>query len=156
MTSLYQNHGLLFRYPAHWELSEEVADGFVTITVAPGPGGFWSATILSERPDVLEVLESAVNAYLETYDEVDVFDLSTEVARHPGEGRDIEFVCFELLNRVELRAFRTSHCTVLVTCQGTDDELEELQSEFDAVTCSLEVPDGFLTGAPQRWVEDGE
>jgi hypothetical protein len=91
---------------------------------------------------------------MELYDEVDVFDLSTEIARHPGEGRDVEFVCFELLNRAELRAFRTSHCTVLISCQGTDTELEELQPMFDEITCSLEVPDGFLTGAPQRWVDE--
>ena len=97
MSALYQNHGLLFRYPEPWELTEEAGEGFVTITVTPGTSGFWSATILADRPEVTEVLESATNAYLETYDEVDIFDLSTEVARHPGEGRDIEFVCFELL-----------------------------------------------------------
>lgn len=156
MSALYQNHGLLFRYPDPWEVTEEGGEGFVTVTVTPGTNSFWSATILSDRPEVTEVLESATDAYLETYDEVDVFDLFTEVARHPGEGRDIEFVCFELLNRVELRAFRTSHCTVLITCQGTDDELEQLQTEFDQITCSLEVPDGFLAGTPQRWVDDGE
>jgi hypothetical protein len=156
MTSLYQNHGLLFRYPAHWELTEEPGEGGATVTVSAGTTGFWSATILTDRPEVAEVLESAVDAFMETYDEVDVFDLSTEVARHPGEGRDIEFVCFELLNRAELRAFRTSHCTVLVTCQGTDDELEELQADFDAITCSLEVPDGFLSGSIGQWTEDEE
>ena len=85
-----------------------------------------------------------------------MFDISTELAHHPGLGRDIEFVCFELLNRAELRAFRTAHCTVLVTCQGTDHELELLQSAFDEITCSLEVPDGFLAGPPQRWVEEDE
>ena len=91
---------------------------------------------------------------MELYDEVDVFDLDTAVAHQPGLGRDIEFVCFELLNRAELRAFRTSHNTVLVSCQGTDTELEELQPMVDEITCSLEVPDGFLAGTPQRWVEE--
>ena len=125
MTNLYHNHGLLFRYPAAWTLTEEHGEDCVTVTVAPSETGFWSATILPERPEVSEVLEVAVNTFMELYDDVDVFDLSTEVARHPGEGRDIEFVCFELLNRAELRAFRTSHCTVLVSSQGTDAELDE-------------------------------
>lgn len=154
MTNLYQNHGLLFRYPAAWNLTEETGDGCVEITVAPGDTAYWTATILTERPEIGEVLEAAVDTYMELYDEVDVFDLSTEIAHHPGEGRDVEFVCFELLNRAELRAFRTSHCTVLISCQGTDTELEELQPMFDEITCSLEVPDGFLTEAPQRWVDE--
>ena len=154
MTNLYQNPGLLFRYPAAWQLTEEAGEDCVTVTVAPSETGFWSATILSERPEIGEVLEAAVNAFMELYDDVDVFDLSTEIARHTGEGRDIEFVCFELLNRAELRAFRTSHCTVLISSQGTDTELDELQPYFDEITCSLEAPDGFLTGTPQRWVEE--
>ena len=154
MTNLYQNHGLLFRYPAAWNLTEEAGDGCVEITVAPGDTAYWTATILTERPEVEEVLEAAVDTYMELYDEVDVFDLSTEIAHHPGEGRDVEFVCFELLNRAELRAFRTSHSTVLISCQGTDTELEELQPMFDEITCSLEVPDGFLSGELERWVDD--
>ncbi len=156
MNTLYQNHGLLFRYPADWSLTEERGDGFVTITVAPSVTGFWSATVLEDRPEVEELLEAAVDTFMELYDEVDVFDISTELAHHPGLGRDIEFVCFELLNRAELRAFRTAHCTVLVTAQGTDSELDLLQPIFDEMTCSLEVPDGFLTGPPQRWVEGEE
>ena len=154
MTELYQNHGLLFRYPAAWHLTEEAGEDCVVITVAPAETAFWTATILTERPEVEEVLEAAVDTFMELYDEVDVFDISTEIARHPGLGRDIEFVCFEMLNRAELRAFRTSHCTVLISSQGTDSELEELQPLFDEITCSLEVPDGFLAGTPQRWVED--
>lgn len=154
MTNLYQNHGLLFRYPAAWNLTEEQGESCIEITVAPGETAYWTATILTERPEISEVLEAAVDTYMELYDEVDVFDLSTEIARHPGEGRDVEFVCFELLNRAELRAFRTSQCTILISCQGTDTELEELQPIFDEITCSLEVPDGFLTGTPQRWVDE--
>ena len=154
MNTLYQNLGLLFRYPAAWSLTEERGEGCVTITVAPDETAFWSATVLEDRPEVEELLQAAVDTFIELYDEVDVFDLSTELAHHPGLGRDIEFVCFELLNRAELRAFRTAHCTVLVTCQGTDTELEFLQPAFDEITCSLEVPDGFLAGPPQRWVED--
>lgn len=154
MNTLFQNHGLLFRYPAAWTLTEEAGDGCVAITVAPNETAFWSATILEDRPEVEEILEAAVDTFMELYDEVDVFDLTAELARHSGLGRDIEFVCFELLNRAELRAFRTAHCMVLVTCQGTDDELGELQPMFDEITCSLEVPDGFLAGPPQRWVEE--
>ena len=154
MNKLYQNHGLLFRYPAAWSLTEEAGEGCVTITVAPGETGFWSVMILHDRPEVEEVLEAAAGTFMELYDEVDVFDLTAELAHHPGLGRDIEFVCFELLNRAELRAIRTSHCTVLVSLQGTDRELDELQQFFDEITCSLEVPDGFLTGTPQRWVEE--
>ncbi len=154
MNTLCQNHGLLFRYPADWSLTEERGEGCVTITVAPNETAFWSATVLEDRPEVAELLEAAVDTFMELYDEIDVFDISTELAHHPGLGRDIEFVCFELLNRAELRAFRTAHCTVLVTCQGTDTELEQLQPLFDEITCSLEVPDGFLAGPPQRWVEE--
>lgn len=154
MTNLYQKHGLLFRYPAAWQLSEDASEDFVTITVAPNETGFWSATVFRDRPKVEEVLESAVDTFMELYNEVDVFDLSTEVARHAGEGRDIEFVCFELLNRVELRAFQTSQLTILISSQGTDSELEELQPLFDEITCSLEVPDGFLSGPIQPWGDE--
>lgn len=146
MTKLYDAHGILFRYPEVWDLEEEaVGDSYISITLHASQTASWSVTIMPDQPEIAEVLESAVEVYVDEYNEVDVFDVELQMAHFPCEGRDVEFVCLELLNRAELRCFRTPVGTFLVTTQGTDTELEDLQPFFDETSQSLEIPDSLLT-----------
>ena len=54
-------------------------------------------------------------------------------------GRDIEFVCLELVNSAVLRAVATPERTILVLYQGTDHELEDTRRMMERITESLVI-----------------
>lgn len=138
MDEIYQSNGVCFRYPGMWELSEEQNENEVTITVTSPETSFWSITILSERPNPEDVNESAVNAFREEYDELDIYPSEIELCHRTSVARDLEFVCLELLNSAFLRAFRTHRFSALVYYQGTDQELEETRTILEMITASLQ------------------
>ena len=53
--------------------------------------------------------------------------------------RDVDFVCFELINSAFLRSFQTDRFTVLVLYQGFDGELAESRAVLEAISASLEL-----------------
>jgi hypothetical protein len=59
----------------------------------------------------------------------------------PALGRDLDFVCYDLVNSATLRAFQTSEKTVVVLYQGTDHELVSTRSQLEAITASLQCDD---------------
>jgi len=138
MYETYQGHGVRFRYPAKWELREELDEGEVTITVSSMETSFWSLTIIPQRPRPEEVIESAVAAFQEEYEELDVYATEAELCHRESVSRDVEFVCLELLNGAFLRSFRTERFSTLVYYQGTDEELEETREILESISASLE------------------
>jgi hypothetical protein len=138
MDEQYHSHGVCFRYPEMWELSEEHNDDEVTITVTSPETSFWSLTIMPERPRPEDVIESAVKAFQDEYEEVDVYPSEVELCHRTSVARDLEFVCLELLNSAFLRAFRTRRFSTLVYYQGTDQELEETRTILESISASLE------------------
>jgi hypothetical protein len=138
MDEVYEANGVRFRYPGLWEISEEQSDDELTITVASPETSFWSLTLMPRRPRPEEVIESAVKAFQEEYDELDVYASEVELCHRTSVARDVEFVCLELLNSAFLRAFRTSRFSTLVYYQGTDQELEETRAILESITASLE------------------
>lgn len=134
----YQSHGVRFRYPALWEVGDEQRDDEVTITVTSPETSFWSVTILPRRPAPEEVIESAIGALRDEYDEIDIYPSEVELCHRTSVARDLEFVCLELLNSAYLRAFRTSRFTALVYYQGTDQELEQMRDSLEAISASLQ------------------
>jgi hypothetical protein len=144
MTSLYSGHGLHFRYPDDWRLSEDRAGDELAITVRPDQDStaFWSATLLFERPAVQDALRAVVEAFEEEYEELDVYPADETIAGRDALGRDIDFVCLELTNSAFVRVFRAASCTIVVLSQATDGELDGLLSEFQEITSSLECDEG--------------
>ena len=51
--------------------------------------------------------------------------------------RDVDFVCFELINSAFIRSFQTERFTVLVLYQGFDAELETTRPLLEAISASL-------------------
>ncbi len=137
MTQLYHSHGVRFRYPNDWELSEEGDPNQPTITVASLETSFWSLTLDFQRPKPEELIESAVDVFRDEYPEIDVYPVEAELCRQPSVARDVEFVCLDVVNSAFLRAIRTRHFSAFVLYQGTDVELEETRAVLESITASL-------------------
>ena len=144
LLSDYENHGVRFRYPADWELSEQSSEEETSISVQSDGTSCWTIVLLSSRPDPDDVLESVVAAFEQDYEDVEVLSHVGSVCGLPTLGRDLDFVCYDLLNCAILRAFQTSEKTVFVLYQGTDHELVSTRSQLESITASLQCDDDDL------------
>jgi hypothetical protein len=139
MDETYEGHGIRFRYPASWELAEQEEGESTSITVASPETSFWSISLFRDLPSPQAVVASAIEAFREEYDEVDVYPSEERLGDRPGVANDVDFVCFELINSAFLRAFQTERFTVLVLYQGFDGELAESRRLLEAISASLTV-----------------
>lgn len=137
MSQRYSKHGLQFRYPPGWEVSEQREEGQVSITVSSPRTSFWTVTLLADRPEPEDIIAAVLDAFEEEYEELDVYPSKARIGRRPTVARDIDFVCLELLNVARVRAFRTPEFTVMVLYQGTDGEYAESGPILERITKSL-------------------
>src|SRR3990172_6386979 len=107
MNELYTAHGVRFRYPGEWQVSEQRDEGQLSITVSSPHSSFWTLTLLEGRPDPRDIVDAVVDAFREEYDELDVYPSRVHVGSRQTVARDIDFGCLELLNSARVRAFRT-------------------------------------------------
>lgn len=138
LVQLYRNHGISFTYPEEWSLSEVVSGSTVALTVAGPETSFWSLWLMYECPEPEQMLNSAVAAFSDDYDEVDVFHSEGQQCEYPCQQCEIEFVSLELINAACLRAFQTDRFSVLILYQGTDRELDYTRENLESITESLE------------------
>ena len=141
MHAVYEGHGIRFRYPASWALSEQEDDRLTSVTVDSPETSSWSVSLFSDGPSPEEVVHSAIEAFREEYAEVDVYPAEARMADRSSVARDVDFVCFELISSAFLRAFRAERCTVLVLYQGFDGELETTRPLLEAISASLALDD---------------
>ena len=137
MDETYHGNGIQFRYPADWTLVEQKDGESTSITVASPETSFWSVSLFLDSPSPKQVVASAVEAFREEYEEVDVYPSDEKMREREGEALDVDFVCFELINSAFLRSFQTDRFTVLVLYQGFDGELAETRPLLEAISASL-------------------
>lgn len=139
MQNVYHEHGVRFRYPSGWELTEQHVDNEVTITVSSPETSFWALVLHFEGPRPEDLIESALDAFREEYEELDIYSTEAMLCHRANVARDVEFVCFELINSAFLRAFRTGRFSALVLYQGTDHELEQTRETLESISASLRL-----------------
>ena len=137
MQNSYHEHGVRFQYPSHWELTERQSPNEVTITVSSPETSFWSLVMFFDRPSPENLIESAIGAFREEYDEIDVYPAEAMLCARTNVARDVEFVCLDLINSAFVRAFQTSLFSALILYQGTDCELEESKEILESISASL-------------------
>jgi len=136
-TKKYDNHGIQFQYPENWELEEQADDQEVMVALQSPGTAFWSLTLYYERPDPAAIIDSAVEAYKEEYEELDVYPLEGDLCQRETIGKEIEFVCLELVNKATIQSFYTDRFTAVLLTQSTDYEGEEILKVLQAVSSSL-------------------
>ena len=137
----YANHGVRFRYPSDWTITEDSSDEETTISLQSDGTSFWTLMLFKSRPDPDEILDTVVTAFVQDYEEVDVIAAVDNLAGLPSLGRDLDFVCYDLVNSAIVRAFQTSDVTVMVLYQGTDHELKTTREQLEGITASLHCED---------------
>jgi hypothetical protein len=126
-----------FRYPEDWELSEQRDGDQISITVGSPLTAFWTVSLFPDCPAPADLVEAALEAFHEEYDELDDYPSTVRLCQRPTVGRDIDFVCLELLNSAGIRAFRAREFTVLVLFQLTEGDREEIGPVLEQITRSL-------------------
>lgn len=156
MQQEYAKHGVRFRYPADWDVSEQRDGNQLSITVSSPHTSFWTVILLFDRPDPNDIVAAALDAFEEEYDELDVYPAKARVCRRATVARDIDFVCLELLNVARIRAFRTADFTVMVLYQGTDSEFDEMGALLEQMTTSLSFAGAEFVEEDDLIAEDEE
>ncbi len=134
---VFRDLGISFQYPADWELQVEPREDGHTVTVNDGVA-FWSMTMLTYRPPVEEVIEQAISAFEEEYEEMDVYKSEVEIARRKAQACKLEFVALELINTAFIRIFRTGRFTAFVLYQHTDHEQQKYEPLFTLINSTLD------------------
>lgn len=137
MEETYSAHGIRFRYPSEWDVDEQDDEEQVSITVSSPGTSFWVLNLYFDRPAPDDLVEAALDAFREEYEELDIYPSRAKLCKRKTVARDIDFVCLELLNSAYVRAFRTDRFSVLVLYQGTGRELDETGPIFEKMTRSL-------------------
>lgn len=134
----YSEHGVRFLFPPGWELHEESQGATLAVTVNSPETSFWSLWLMPDRPNPQAMLDSALTAFEDDYDNVDLYRSETEICEYPALKCEVEFVSLELINSATILAFRTGRFSVLILAQGTDHELEYSRPILEAITESFE------------------
>ena len=137
MQERYAGNGIGFEYPENWKLQEQPAEEGVAISVNSSGTSFWTVSLDSEGPEPQRVMQSAIATFREEYSEMDVYPVESRICHRDAIGRDVEFVCLDVLNTACLRSFRTGRFTVFILYQGYDSELAETQDVLESITASL-------------------
>ena len=149
MYGTYEAHGIRFQFPKNWKINEERSNNQLSITVSSPDGPdtlFWTLSLFYEIPSENELIETALEAFREEYDEIDIYPVAKTVCDRESVGRDLEFLCLELINSACLRAFRTNHFSALILYQGTDHELKTAKEQLEKISLSLVcLEDEFLS-----------
>jgi len=134
----FDAHGVRFNYPDDWTITHDHEGPSLNINLQTPGTAFWSLTLLADRPPVEAVLEAAIAAYEDEYQNVDVYRHETSMAELPIAACDLDFVYLDLVSSASLRSILTEAFTALVVFQGEGREFEALQPKFDAVMSSLQ------------------
>src|SRR4051812_42397464 len=114
-TSLFDDFGIRFRYPADWEL-EVTDEGTLTTVSVQSPGGlaFALVTVDDSRPDPAEMADQALSAMREEYPTLDAAPALEPINGHRAVGHDVEFISLDMTNACAIRCFRTPRRSVLI------------------------------------------
>ncbi len=134
----YSEHGIQFLYPLDWELHQEIQGTTVAISVTSPETTFLTIWLMQERPNPQTMLDSALDAFEEDYENVDIYRSETEICEYPCLKCDVEFVSLELINSATIHSLRTGRFSVLILGQGTDHELEYSRPILEAMIDSFE------------------
>ena len=152
--ALYDSHGIRFRYPEDWELteSEEAGDGELAVHVQSPGTAFWSLTLQPAGPSEADLFEATAAALRDEYGDVDVVPTgaAADIAGCPASGCTIEFVCHELPVIAEAVVFETPlgdrPRVGLVLCQYAELESEAVETLLERMTASIQLAPTHVVG----------
>lgn len=138
MPAVYKNFGVAFQYPENWELDEsEASEGRREVTLFAPQGAFWSLGVYPRTVSPSDAGKAAVDAMREEYEDVEVEEVSDEIAGFRLTGFNLNFFYLDLTSTAIIRALRTDQATFTIFYQAEDREFVQLEQVFQAITVSL-------------------
>jgi hypothetical protein len=138
MPAVFDKLGIRFQYPDNWELDEKDAlAGESSVTVYSPGAAFWSIAVHGREVAPKDLVEAALKAMRQEYDELDAEPVQERAFGHELIGYDLNFYCLDLTNTALVRAVQTADATYLILCQAEDREFAEVEPVFRAMTASL-------------------
>jgi len=137
MPAQYQKPGLSFLYPENWTLDEEELSGDKTVTIYSPGGGFWSVAIHHGSTDPLNLANAALETMKKEYQDLEVEEVNETLSGRKMIGYDMNFFLFDFTNTAQIRSLKCSQATYTIFCQAEDQEFEQIQRVFQAITISL-------------------
>ncbi len=138
MSAVYDRLGLRFEYPENWILDEEEAvAGNQSVSVYSPEGAFWTIAVHPPQTDQQSLLDAALNAMQEEYDELDSETVEQQIGHHRVRGYDMNFYCLDLTSTARVRCVEMPQSTLLIFYQAEDREMQRIEPIFEAMTASL-------------------
>lgn len=138
MPKVYDSLGIRFQYPDNWSLDEgEALAGNESVAVYSPGGAFWSVAIHPANADGKKLIDAALKAMRDEYQDLDAEDVEDTIHGEQAIGYDINFVCLDLTNTAIVRCVSRPDFQLLIFYQAEDREYEEIEPVFRAMTLSL-------------------
>ena len=144
---LYRGHGITFRFPPAWDLSEDSSPDQSTITVQSPHTSFWTVTLFEDRPEPERVLSTVQAVFRDEYSNLDVYESVASAMGLPAVACELEFVCLDLITAAFLVCFQVLDRTVLLMFQGEDRELNGTRAVLEEMTRSFSCDDQQIANA---------
>ena len=133
MHNSYDRNNLFFSFPETWILDDEnVPDSVIVI----GPdGSFWCVRRESSDTPLESVFSQATDAIRQEYAEVE--STRDTIEGITLAGIDLHFFCFDLTGTASIRVWDAEDAKLVIFMQAEDQQLQQTQSAFTAITASL-------------------
>jgi hypothetical protein len=139
ITTVYEDNGIHFEYPAEWELSVSEDGPAVNVEVQDPAGPAFALIQVDEScPDPDVVADEVLEALRGEYPELDEMPAVERIQGYPATGYDVEFFALDVTNGAMIRSFQTPRRTVLVFGQWSDLEGDGVSEVIQGVFRSVE------------------
>jgi hypothetical protein len=141
MAERFESNGICFLYPENWRLEREETDTGWTVLLQSPDTAFFLLSLDEDGPDSEHVVNTALEALREDYEDLEADECVDSLAGQPAVGHDIRFTSLDLTNTCWTRSFYCANGTVLVMCQLNDLELQQHEPVLRAICASLKLED---------------
>ena len=135
MHNSYDRNNLFFSFPETWILDDENAPDSVTVL---GPNGsFWCVRRESSDTPLESIFSQATDAMRQEYAELEVESTRDTIEGITLAGIDLHFFCLDLTGTASIRVWDSEDAKLVIFTQAEDQQLQQVQSAFNAITASL-------------------
>jgi hypothetical protein len=120
-------------------LAKEPSEEGWTVVIQSPETAFLLLTLREDSPDPQLLVDTALTALREDYEELEAEPCVDNLAGLPAIGHDIRFFSLDLTNTCWTRSAETTQGTILLMCQFNDLESEINQDVLRAMCSSLQV-----------------
>jgi hypothetical protein len=138
MPSNYRGLDLECIYPENWRFSEDNGEeGPVGFTIESPDAAFFSLIRYPWNCPPREVIEKAIPAMREDYDQFEANPMELSLGISDSRGAEVNFYCLDLLVTSHLMAFTIRPYTYLVQMQAEDRTFQKIEPVFQAILVSI-------------------